>query len=80
MSKRVPASKQIATICLLLWLIVSVLLFCVPATVASAGENRGVGVKVSIGSCIRVSSDGTVRSNVSTVSWEGNNLFTVVAL
>ncbi|MDY6794937.1 MAG: hypothetical protein SWK76_06620 [Actinomycetota bacterium] len=56
------------------------ILACILAPASIAGEVRTVTLGVTIGTCIHVSQDGTVRSNVSTASLESTGTLTVIAL
>jgi hypothetical protein len=80
MSVNDPSRHKIFVIRILcVILIVCTVLLCVLAPAAFAAENQGVSVRVTVGPCIRVNPDGLVKSNISTVSLEGNDLLTVLA-
>lgn len=54
-------------------------IFLALTPISLAAQYPAVGVKVTIGPCIRVSPGGTVTSNVSTLTFEDSGIFTVMA-
>jgi len=59
--------------------VVCFVLLSLLAPVSFAQDSHAVSVKVTIAPAIHVSPDGTIRSNVSTLAFEGSALLTVIA-
>lgn len=78
MGNRISARWKIARIIVVLF--ICAILFSILAPASMAGETRSVSVSVTISTCIQVSRDGTVRSNVSTTSLESPEMVTYIAL
>ncbi len=67
----ITASFMVIVIC-------AIMLFSL-VPVSLAGNTSGASVRVTIGPSISVNANGSVRSNVSTVTFGGGNFYTVVA-